>query len=67
MDSKLNRLFPTQQQQKRYVDYFLLKFLFARRYVDLDSFPYPCFKFAEDLRSQRTDELVSIHDIVKIF
>lgn len=72
MNMKLNRLFPSQQQQKRYADYFLPKPLFSPRYVDLGSLPYPCFKFVEDLRNQKIDELVSMHGmyypkLVKVF
>lgn len=61
MDSNLNRLFSTQAQQKRYIDCFITKPLFGPRYVDLISFPYPCFKFIEDLMKQKIYGLVIMH------
>lgn len=72
VDSKLNRFFPTQQQHKWYIDYFLPKLFFGTRYVDLGSFPYLCFKFPKDLRRQKIDGLVSMHgiyylELVKVF
>ncbi|KAI5412308.1 hypothetical protein KIW84_057109 [Lathyrus oleraceus] len=40
--------------------------------MDLGFFPYTCFKFVEDLRSQKIDGLISMHDmyypeLVKVF
>ncbi|KAI5408764.1 hypothetical protein KIW84_054557 [Lathyrus oleraceus] len=56
-DSRLKKFSPSQVQQKRYVECFLSKHVFGAMYVKLDTFPYPYFKFGEDLRRWKIDGL----------
>lgn len=65
-------MFPSRDQQNRYLECFFSKPGFGPRYVKLDTFPYPSFQFREILISQKIEGLVSIyglifHDFVRAF